>query len=83
MTCINVYFLHIDTNNVHRGAGVVQKRFGHIAAHKIIYMKSIIMNLLFDLELVNGARKANVDKNQLYNELVQGRITLQEYLQMV
>lgn len=49
----------------------------------IMNMKSIIRDLLFDTELVKQARKANVNKDQLYNQLMQGRITLQEYLQIV
>ena len=46
-------------------------------------MKSIIQNLFFDRELVKNAKKANINRNQLYNQLSQGRITLQEYLKMV
>lgn len=46
-------------------------------------MKSIIRELFFDRELIRTARKANVSKDQLYNQLSQGRITLQEYLKLV
>ncbi len=46
-------------------------------------MKSIISELFFDRELVRTAKKANLTKDQLYNQLSQGRITLQEYLKMV
>lgn len=46
-------------------------------------MKSIIAALFYDRELVNNVKKANINKDQLYNQLFQGRITLQEYLKMV
>ena len=46
-------------------------------------MKSIIRDLFYDRELVKTAKKAHVSKDQLYNQLSQGRITLMEYLKMV
>ncbi|MBE7171879.1 MAG: hypothetical protein INR73_14925 [Williamsia sp.] len=45
--------------------------------------KSIFQDLVFDRELVKTVKSANVGKDQLYNLLVQGRITLQEYLKLV
>lgn len=44
---------------------------------------SILKDLIFDRELVKTVKRANISKDQLYNLLVQGRITLQEYLRMV
>ena len=44
---------------------------------------SIFKDLVFDRELVKTVKRANISKDQLYNLLVQGRITLQEYLRMV
>jgi hypothetical protein len=46
-------------------------------------MKTMINNLLFDRKLVRAIRKANVNKGYLYNQLMSGRITLQEYLRAV
>ena len=46
-------------------------------------MKSIISDLLFDRDLVKTVKKVNINKDQLYNLLSQGKITLQEYLKMV
>jgi len=43
-------------------------------------MTSIIKNLFFDEELVNNIKKIKADKNILYQQLISGRITLQEYL---
>lgn len=43
-------------------------------------MISIIKELLFDKELVRNIKKAKANKHQLYNQLISGKITLQEYL---
>ena len=44
---------------------------------------SIFTDLVFDRELVKTVKRANISEEQLYNLLVQGKITLQEYLRMV
>lgn len=44
------------------------------------HTKRAISNLLFDRRLVSSIKKAAIDENQLYNQLMSGRITLQEYL---
>ena len=46
-------------------------------------MKTIIQALAFDKELVHHLKEVNVSKGHLYNQLVSGKITLQEYLQAV
>lgn len=46
-------------------------------------MLSIIKELLFDKELVKNIKKAATNKHQLYNQLISGKITLQEYLQIL
>ncbi len=43
-------------------------------------MKSFIKDLMFDSELVDNLRKAKVDNNILYQQLISGKITLKEYL---
>ncbi|MEO6000030.1 MAG: hypothetical protein ABIN89_24540 [Chitinophagaceae bacterium] len=43
-------------------------------------MKSIIKDLFFDKELVDYIKEVKTDKNILYQQLISGRITLQEYL---
>ena len=45
--------------------------------------KSIFKDMVFDRELVKTVKRTNISKDQLYNLLVQGKITLQEYLRMV
>jgi hypothetical protein len=44
-------------------------------------MKTVIKDLFFDRKLVRTIRKAKVNKDYLYNQLMSGRITLKEYLQ--
>ena len=43
-------------------------------------MKSILKHLFFDKELVQRIKEVKTNKNLLYNHLVSGKITLQEYL---
>lgn len=43
-------------------------------------MKSIIKQLFFDKELVNRIKKAKTNKAVLYSALLDGRITLSEYM---
>ncbi len=43
-------------------------------------MKSIIKTLLFDKEIINNLTEKKVAKEHLYNQLTNGKITLQEYL---
>ena len=43
-------------------------------------MKSIIKDLFFDKELVNHIKEGKINKNILYQQLISGKITLQEYL---
>ena len=40
----------------------------------------LIKKLSFDRELVSKIRKSHVDKNMLYNYLISGKITMEEYL---
>jgi len=39
-----------------------------------------IKNLIFDREVVSKMRQAKMTKEMLYNHLINGRITMQEYL---
>lgn len=43
-------------------------------------MKSIIKQLFFDKELVNRIKKTKTNKAVLYSALLDGRITLSEYM---
>jgi len=43
-------------------------------------MKSIIKDLFFDKELVNRIRENKVNSELLYVQLMNGRITMQEYI---
>ena len=43
-------------------------------------MKSIIKDLFFDKELVNRIRENKVNSELLYAQLMNGRITMQEYI---
>lgn len=43
-------------------------------------MNTIIKSLIYDAELVRKIRKAKPTQDVLYNNLIMGRITLQEYL---
>ena len=46
-------------------------------------MKAIFKILFFDRELVNQIKEVKVDEGMLYNQLISGKITLQEYLELV
>lgn len=43
-------------------------------------MKALLKELIFDKYLVKRIRKQPVNKGVLYQQLISGRITLQEYL---
>jgi hypothetical protein len=43
-------------------------------------MESVIKNLLFDKELVNQIREGKVEGGLLYQSLISGKITLEEFL---
>jgi hypothetical protein len=43
-------------------------------------MKNFFSNLFFDKDLVKQIKKENVNHGLLYNQLINGRITLKEYL---
>lgn len=45
--------------------------------------KTALQGLLFDQELVTNIKKAKLDKEHLYNHLISGKITLEEYVQAV
>lgn len=45
-------------------------------------MITIIKELIFDNELVNSIKKTTITKDQLYNQLISGKITLKEYLRV-
>jgi len=45
-------------------------------------MKSILNFLVFDKEIVENAKASKPSKELLYTQLIGGKITLQEYLQM-
>ncbi len=46
-------------------------------------MTTIIKELIFDKELVSLLKSEKADSHQLYQQLIHGRITLQEYLAAV
>ena len=46
-------------------------------------MKSIIEELTYDQEVVKNLREAEVNHAILYNHLLSGKITLQEYLSLI
>ena len=46
-------------------------------------MKNFFSNLFFDKDLVKQIKKENVNQGLLYNQLINGRITLKEYLAAV
>jgi hypothetical protein len=50
---------------------------------KIQEMKSIMKTIFFDEELVTTIKEEKINKHQLYNYLIAGRITLKEYLKAV
>lgn len=75
--------LHINPSGTHvRFAAETTLNFKTVK-NIIMTTKSIFTDLVFDRELVKTVKRANVSKDQLYNLLVQGKITLQEYLRMV
>jgi hypothetical protein len=43
-------------------------------------MKIFFSKLFFDKELVNQIREEKINEGILYNQLINGRITLKEYL---
>lgn len=43
-------------------------------------MKAFIKQLFFDKELVESIKASKVNPEYLYTELINGRITLQEYV---
>jgi hypothetical protein len=43
-------------------------------------MTTFIKTLFFDAALVNEIKKSDVDSNQLYVQLISGKITLKEYI---
>jgi len=46
-------------------------------------MKSIMEELVFDKEVVESLREAEVNNAILYTHLISGKITLQEYLSLM
>lgn len=46
-------------------------------------LKNMLQDLFYDRDLVNEIKKSNVDKGHLYNHLISGRITLEEYVHAV
>lgn len=49
---------------------------------KILSMKTIISEMLFDTEMVNAMKTAEVNNDILYMQLISGKITLKEYLEL-
>ena len=49
---------------------------------KQLIMKAIINEMVFDKEMVNMLKQANMNKEMLYNQLISGRITMKEYLEL-
>ena len=45
-------------------------------------MKTIISEMLFDTELVNKMKSTQVQNEILYVQLISGKITLKEYLEL-
>lgn len=45
-------------------------------------MKTIISEMLFDTEMVNAMKTAEVNNDILYMQLISGKITLKEYLEL-
>ena len=46
-------------------------------------MKAMFKILFFDRELVNQIKAEKVNEGVLYNQLISGKITLKEYLQLI
>jgi hypothetical protein len=51
------------------------------AVLKIITMKSMIQNLVYDQRLVDQIKEKKLPEGILYLQLVKGKITMKEYLQ--
>jgi hypothetical protein len=45
-------------------------------------MKSLIKQLLFDREMVEAMKAAKTDREVLYTQLINGKITMKEYIAM-
>jgi len=45
-------------------------------------MKTIISEMLFDKEMVNALKQPEMNRELLYNQLISGRITMKEYLEL-
>jgi len=45
-------------------------------------MKSLIKQLFFDREMVEAMKVAKTDREVLYTQLINGRITMKEYIAM-
>ncbi|CAN5695388.1 hypothetical protein BH10BAC3_BH10BAC3_03610 [soil metagenome] len=45
-------------------------------------MKTIISEMVFNTEMVNLLKQADMNKEMLYNQLISGRITMKEYLEL-
>ncbi|MES2645886.1 MAG: hypothetical protein V4717_03345 [Bacteroidota bacterium] len=45
-------------------------------------MKTIIKELVFDKEMINKLKNAELNENLLYNQLISGKITMKEYLEL-
>jgi hypothetical protein len=45
-------------------------------------MKSLIKQLLFDREVVEAVKIAKANREMLYAQLINGKITLKEYIAM-
>jgi hypothetical protein len=46
-------------------------------------MKAMFKILFFDRELVNQIKEVKVNEGVLYNQLISGKITLKEYLELI
>jgi hypothetical protein len=45
-------------------------------------MKTIINEMIFDTEMVNQLKSSGIQKEILYVQLISGKITLEEYLEL-
>jgi len=45
-------------------------------------MKSLIKQLFFDREMVEAMKVAKTDREVLYTQLINGKITMKEYIAM-
>ena len=57
--------------------------FDSLQGAKSQTMKAMFKILFFDRELVNQIKEVKVNEGVLYNQLISGKITLQEYLELV